>query len=135
MFNQKQEMAKKVSELEEEVELLRLVADENSMLKGSIKKLSEELKEAEAKYAALEAKYRMEVAAKNQMIKNIESETKANDESKQQLIEQLESELEEAIAQLEVKQNEVNDLNDLIELKEQDLSGIQQEVDMYVKEL
>ena len=128
-------MAKKVSELEEEVELLRLVADENSMLKGSIKKLSEELKEAEAKYAALEAKYRMEVAAKNQMIKNIESETKANDESKQQLIEQLESELEEAIAQLEVKQNEVNDLNDLIELKEQDLSGIQQEVDMYVKEL
>lgn len=28
------------------------------------------------------------------------------------------------MAQIEVKQNEVNDLNDLIELKEQDLNGL-----------
>lgn len=52
------------------------------MLKESIKKLTSELTQIEDKCKGIEAKYKMEVAAKNQMIKNIEHETKVNDESK-----------------------------------------------------
>lgn len=69
--------------------------------------------------------------AKNQMISNLEHEHNANSTTKQEMIEQLERDLDEAMMQVEVKQTELNDLNDLLEMKEQDFNGIQSEIDLY----
>lgn len=79
--DEKEDLRRRVCELDEDSDIHTLIGDENKQLKETLLRLTNEINASQNKLNALEMRSKMEIVAKNSMISNIESETRANDET------------------------------------------------------
>ena len=108
----------------DENELNSMMQDENASLKF---KIAEAIKEQE--------QLKKQVGELRQQLAASQASFSSNQENDQAKIKALEVDFTRVMEQLSIKQAEIDDLNDLIEIKDGDFAQIQAEVDQYVVDL